>query len=105
MQLSSKLARALASDATRSIGADRYYPPVILLARPRTDLNPHRRHRKVAMTRYSGTHALLAGVSCLALGSVACGIGSGTGDPVTASSGDESVLVASVLGKAQALAD
>jgi hypothetical protein len=56
------------------------------------------------MTRYSGTHALLAGVSCFALGSAACGLGSDTGDPVTTSSDDESVLVASVLGEAPALA-
>jgi hypothetical protein len=41
MQLSSRLAeglRALTSNATRPIGADRYYPPVMLLARSRTDL-------------------------------------------------------------------
>jgi len=44
------------------------------------------------MTRYSGTHTLLAGVSCFALGSAACGIAGDTDDPVTASSDDELVL-------------
>ena len=44
------------------------------------------------MTRYSGTCTLLAGVSCFALVGGACMHGSDTGEPVTGSSDDESVL-------------
>src|SRR5512138_296521 len=44
------------------------------------------------MTRYSGTCILLSGVSYFALGSAACVRGSDTGDPMPASSDDESAL-------------
>ena len=44
------------------------------------------------MMRYSGTCTVLAGVSCFALGSAACVSGSDTGDPVMASSHDESAV-------------
>jgi hypothetical protein len=55
------------------------------------------------MTRYSGTCTLLAGVSCFTLGSAACGSEVDTGDTVTASTDDESVLAAPAPGEEPAL--
>src|SRR3954463_8763256 len=62
------------------------------------------------MTRYPGTCTLLAGVSCLVLGAAACGGGGDASDPpmvsdeVSGVSGNDSALIAQILGDVQPLA-